>query len=108
MNVYPNDPNGTADLNRKLDQFLNENAAQISVMRRLEKEFDFGFVLIAFSGEVDATRVRPYTSRIIADWNNFKVFKDQDGQMWLRPRRMYVTEMRAQLEAVMVFPRGQK
>jgi hypothetical protein len=75
------DPNGMAEVNRKLDALLEITGTEI---HRLEKEYDLGFVLVAFSGEVDATRVIPHTNRIEADWNQCRASGGEDGRMRVR------------------------
>jgi hypothetical protein len=43
---------------------------------RLRNKYDFGFVLIAFSGEVETTKVKSYTDRIQADWDNSRAYME--------------------------------
>lgn len=70
-------------INEKLDALL-ANVEASNVMQRLENEYDLGFVLIAFTGEVDATRVRSHTQKISADWRKCKVGFDAKGHVWLQ------------------------
>jgi hypothetical protein len=72
---------GLGAIDRKLDEWLYGMGGD--VIHVLEQEYNLGFVLIAFSGEVDATRVRPYTSRIHADWDKCKARINERGDVEL-------------------------
>jgi hypothetical protein len=69
--------------NEKLDTIL-ANIEATNVMKRLESEYDLGFVLIAFTGETDATRVRSHTKQINADWQKCKAGIDERGDVWIQ------------------------
>ena len=72
----------------RLRAWVERSAA--SEMWRLKKEYDLGFVLIAFSGETDAKEVQPYSDAIDGDWNNFKVHKDEQGLLWIDIPYLYI------------------
>lgn len=65
----------------KLD--TRKDASQVALLNRtdeeilrLRNEYEFGFVLIAFSGEVETTKVKSYTDRIQADWDNSRAYME--------------------------------
>jgi hypothetical protein len=78
ITVVQTDPNAIVGINEKLDALLAIRDAD--VIARLNRDYDCGFVLVAFSDEVDATRARPYTARgvIQADWDKCKAQKQGD------------------------------
>jgi len=78
LNISRPDPNDMAEVNRKLDALL---ALTDKETYRLEKEHDLGFVLVAFSGEVDETRVRPHGDKVMGDWSQCRARKDDRGYL---------------------------
>ena len=78
LTVKQSGPNQFDTINKKLDALLSLTDSE---MNQLEKEYDLGFVLIALSGEVNATRVMPHTNRVESDWGQCIAFKDEKGRL---------------------------
>jgi hypothetical protein len=76
--VGRSDPNGDGARNRRIDALL---ALPSMEMRRLEQEYTLGFVLVAYSGEIDMTRIAPHTDRIEGDWSQCRVYPDDENLM---------------------------
>ena len=76
--INPPDPNRDDAIHRKLDAML---ALPSIELRRLEQEYTLGFVLVAYSGEIDTTRIAAHTDRIECDWRQCRVFRDDGGFM---------------------------
>jgi hypothetical protein len=96
VTVNQTDPSGLGTLNDKLDAVNRKLDMAISTfeltkeMPRLEKEYDLGFVLIAFPGTIDATRVRPHSDRIQADWDRCEVYEDAEGLVFAKVPRFQI------------------
>jgi hypothetical protein len=80
VNILGSDANDWASVNRKLDRLL---AVDSSESVHLEDRYQFGFVLVAFSGETDATRVLPFSRTFDSDWKSIQVNKEPDGNIKL-------------------------
>jgi hypothetical protein len=74
--IGSSDPNGIAAANKKLDALLARTDSKI---HQLEEEYDLGFILVAFSGEIDTTRIVPHTDRIEGDWRRCRVYEAGNG-----------------------------